>query len=269
MPVDIYNNDVNLIKYPTKFINRNVIINDNDIIENVDIIICATGYKKEFKFLDEKYYKTDLIKKMIPQNYPDIAFIGFARPTMGSIASIAEIQSWWVSQYFINKLNYKNRNYTWIRTNNPIDLNNDFINSLVIGQYYMKDLALDMNISPNLINIFLTDIKLWFHIITSTTIPTTYRLNGTFKHKNSRDILFDTLPSFKERTYENKKPNFMFYFLLLFLILHILYILIIVIITFLFLKMLIYKNIFPEERLMIYTIVISLVFLIYTYNNWL
>ena len=87
---DIHENKVNIIKYPKKYKNKSVIIEEGIEIKDVDIIICATGYKMKFNFLDEKYYKTSLIKKMVPHNYDSIAFIGFTRPTMGSLINIAE-----------------------------------------------------------------------------------------------------------------------------------------------------------------------------------
>jgi hypothetical protein len=58
---------------------------------------------------------------MVPRKYTNIAFIGYARPTMGSIAAIAEMQSWWIEKYFFDEtFSYKNRK-TWFRTIDPLN----------------------------------------------------------------------------------------------------------------------------------------------------
>jgi hypothetical protein len=97
--LDIYENKVNIVFYPDKIEDRNVYTKEK-IIDNVDIIVCATGFKKYFPFLDHDVWKGEMIKKMVPVKYHNIAFIGFARPTMGSIATIAEMQCWWIEKYF-------------------------------------------------------------------------------------------------------------------------------------------------------------------------
>jgi hypothetical protein len=96
---DIYENKVNVIYYPKKYDGKDVITKE-EYIKNVDIIICCTGYKKEFKFLDKKYYTCKLIKKIVSSKNHNLAYIGFARPTMGSLNNIAEMQSWWTYMFF-------------------------------------------------------------------------------------------------------------------------------------------------------------------------
>jgi hypothetical protein len=257
---DIHDNKVNIVKYPKQFKNKSVIIEENEI-KDIDIIICATGYKMKFDFLDEKYYKTKLIKKMVPNNDNSIAFIGFTRPTMGSLINIAEMQSWWVSLYFQNKLKYEIRNYKWARFQDPLNIKNDHINTIVIGNYYFKDLALDMKINPNLVKLFFTNFNLWVHIMTNSIHPTIYRLNGHFKHKNAEKILYYMYPSFKERLndkYSNKKYTILYYFM--FVLFHIIFIMSI----FLFTKFVLLKH----KRLKKRWILFSILFVLYSYNNW-
>ena len=154
--VDMFENKVNIVHYPDKIIGKTVYTKEK-IIENVDIIVCATGYKKCFPFLKDSIYNDELIKKMIPKNTSNIAFIGFARPTMGSIAVIAEMQSWWVQKYFENNLSYKIRS-PFFRNYDVLNLTNKNINTLVIGCFYLKDLAKDMNIEPNIVDL----VTQWF-----------------------------------------------------------------------------------------------------------
>jgi lysine/ornithine N-monooxygenase len=214
--LDIYEDKVNIINYPEK-IEGTTIFTKKETIENIDIIVCATGFKKYISFIDDKIYKDDFIKKIIPKNTTNIAFIGYARPTMGSIAIIAEMQSWWTQLYFENNLNYTIRKPLF-RNYDPLNLSNDHINSLMIGGYYMKDLAKDMKIEPNMLNLFFTDFKLFKKIYTSSCHPMIYRIHGYKSYNNARNILMDTF-----NNYDNKTNKLKIY-TLFFLILHIFFI---------------------------------------------
>ncbi len=149
-----------------------------------------------------------------------MAFIGFARPTMGSIAPIAEMQSWWVNEYFYNNLNYQIRR-PFFRNNDPLNLENEHINTIVIGCFYLKDLAKDMNLEPNMSYLLFTNFDLFTTIISNSCHPMMYRIHGKKRTPESEKILLDTWP-----TFENKTGNMKLY-LLFFVILHLVYYLII------------------------------------------
>ena len=189
--IDIYDNKVNILYYPDKIENKTVITRDKTI-ENVDIIVCATGYKKQFPFLDDKIINDEFIKKMVPKNTSNIAFIGYARPTMGSIASIAEMQSWWVESYFANTLTYRERTPI-LRFKDPLNLQNEHINTIIIGCFYLKDLARDMRIEPNMLYLLFTDFQLFNKIYTGSCHPMIYRIHGDKYYPGSREVLMSTL----------------------------------------------------------------------------
>ena len=155
---------------------------------------------------------------MIPYNTSNIAFIGFARPTMGSIATIAEMQSWWVQDYFNHTLKYKIRKPIF-RNIDPLNLSNDNIDTLVIGCYYLKDLAKDMNIEPNMFRLFFTDFKLFETIYTNSCNILIYRISGQRSFPKARKIIIDTFPKFKDRDTTSKL------YILLHFLYHILFIL--------------------------------------------
>lgn len=226
--LDIHENKVKIIKFPKKIEGR-LVEYENNLINDVDIIICATGYKKKFPFLDAKYTEGEYIKKMIPKNTNNLAFIGFARPTMGSIAAIAEMQSWWVNEYFYNNLNYQIRQ-PFFRNIDPLNLDNEHINTLVIGCFYLKDLAKDMNLEPNMTYLLFTNFELFTTILCNSCHPMMYRIHGKKRTPESEKILLDTWPSF-----ENKTGNMKLY-LLFFVILHIIYYLVLFVILYLLFK---------------------------------
>lgn len=225
--LDIYDNKVKLLFYPDKIKNKTVYTKDG-IIENIDIIVCATGYKKHFPFLDARIMHDDFIKKMIPKNTSNIAFIGYARPTMGSIASIAEMQSWWIESYFANKLSYSIRTPVF-RFKDVLNLENEHINSLMIGCYYLKDLAKDMRLEPNMVYLFFTDFELFKKIYTGSCHPMIYRIHGDKYYPESRNILMNTFIDFdNDRSSEEKK------YFALFILFHLIFVLFLFVLSFLF-----------------------------------
>lgn len=215
--LDMFENKVKVIYYPKKIENQ-TIYTKKEIIQNVDIIVCASGYKKQFPFLEPKVYQGEFIKKMIPYNTSNIAFIGFARPTMGSIAAIAEVQSWWVQDYFNHTLKYKIRKPIF-RNIDPLNLSNDNIDTIVIGCYYLKDLAKDMNLLNNMFCLFFTDFQLFTTIYTNSCHPMVYRLTGQRSFPQARNIVIDTFPKLKDRDTLSKL------YILLHIVYHIIFIL--------------------------------------------
>ena len=241
---DIHNNKVNVIYYPNKF-EKNYILSKDGKFE-IDTIITGTGYKMYIPFVDEKYYNCNLIKKMLSPIDNTIAFVGFVRPTMGSINNISEMQSWWLVEFFKNNLNYKIRNLKWSRPEDPLNISKN----VVIGNYYMKDLAMDLNILPNLTYIFFKDIKLWIKIMHTTIHPTLFRIYGSKKIKNGKQIYYDTFSSLNE-----KKE--MHHYYLMFIIFHLLFLL------FLFgISYIIYKNIKYKKKNVKHLLIIF-IFIIY------
>jgi len=216
--LDIYENKVNIVYYPTNI--QNKIIETKELNFDADIIVCSTGYKKYFPFLDETIYNGEFIKKMIPKNTNNIAFIGFARPTMGSIAQIAEVQSWWVKSYF-EGMNYKIRK-PFFRYYDLLDLSNNNINSLVNGCYYMKDLAKDLNIEPNMLKLFFTDFTLYKNLCFGSCYSMIYRINGKMSYPGSREMFLNNIPP-------NNTPSNFYTYKTIFLYLHIIYIIFLII----------------------------------------
>ena len=224
--LDIYEKKMNIVFYPDK-INGRTAYTKEKTIENIDIIVCATGFKKYFPFLDDDIWKGELIKKMTPTKYSNIAFIGYARPTMGSIASIAEMQSWWLEKYFYDEeFSYRIRK-PWFRTIDPLDLKNDHINTVVIGCYYLKDLAKDLNIEPNMVWLLFTDFELFLNIYTGSCHPMVYRIHGYKSYNNSRQVLLNTFINI------HKRKLFEWKYLLLHFTFHLIFIAFLTLIAFL------------------------------------
>ena len=69
--------------------------------EPVDLLICATGYKISFPFLDDELFSTaanhfPLYGKVAHPSHPGLYFIGLIQP-LGAIMPLAELQAKWVA----------------------------------------------------------------------------------------------------------------------------------------------------------------------------
>jgi dimethylaniline monooxygenase (N-oxide forming) len=264
--IDMFDNKVNVVYYPDKIIG-NTVYTKEEIIQNVDIIVCATGYKKYFPFLKKSIYNDEFIKKIIPKNTSNIAFIGFARPTMGSIAAIAEMQSWWVQMYFENRLSYTIRR-PFYRTYDVLNLKNDNINTLVIGCFYLKDLAKDMKIEPNMLYLLFTNFKLFYTIYTGTCHPMIYRIHGEKSYEGSDKVLINSFPDF------NKHSNYSKLYIFMFVIYHVVFIIVCIILAYVIsygiykLSSLKYKNLkIQNMKYIFYIISIYIIFHFYTLGD--
>lgn len=262
--LDMYEDKVEVVYYPDKIAGKTIYTKEK-IIENVDVIVCASGYKKSFPFLEERVYKGEFIKKIIPKNTSNIAFIGFARPTMGSIAAVAEMQSWWTQLYFEEKLSYQIRK-PFFRNYDVLNLKNSNIDTIVIGCYYIKDLAKDMNIEPNMLYLFFHDFKLFTTIYTGSCHPMIYRIHGDKSYPGSNNTLINTFPKFDDLNVIGKL------YILMFLGYHIAFIILCVILSYaitygiFIISKLKYKNLrFENIKILFYFISFFIIFIFYKY----
>ena len=70
-------------------------------------LIACTGYQAAFPFLPDDLQQDcveDRFKMIFDPDEPDLAFIGYARPTVGSLPLVSEIQAFWVSRVFAGKV---------------------------------------------------------------------------------------------------------------------------------------------------------------------
>ncbi|CAF3269127.1 unnamed protein product [Rotaria socialis] len=95
----------------------------------VDMVISATGYIRQFPFFSQEHaqmmnltesngnIELNLYRRVIPVGIPNIAFIGFTGAS--SYWMVAEVASHWISDYFLNRLelpNSEEKMYEEIRT---------------------------------------------------------------------------------------------------------------------------------------------------------
>ncbi|MBS2019487.1 MAG: NAD(P)-binding domain-containing protein [Deltaproteobacteria bacterium] len=72
-------------------------------VEDVDVIVWATGYRVTFPFFEEDFVKArdndlPLFFRVFHPDHPQLAFVGLLQP-LGAIMPLAEAQSKWLAQY--------------------------------------------------------------------------------------------------------------------------------------------------------------------------
>ena len=156
--------------------------------DHFDAVIMCTGYDLHyFPFLPEEYKnKTfrDRYKFIFDVEDPSIAFIGYVRPVVGAIPSIAEVQSRWVAKVFARSISLKplELRQADVKTDSVYWM--DYFNNssqrleaLVEGFMYIDDIARLAGIFPDYKALLLRNPKGWFTAVFSPYSGATYRLN--------------------------------------------------------------------------------------------
>ncbi|KAM9324780.1 dimethylaniline monooxygenase [N-oxide-forming] 2-like [Gastrophryne carolinensis] len=184
----------------TRFTETAAHFSNGSIVDNLDVVILATGYNYNFPFLEESNLKKDanngyLYKKIIPLHIekPTIAFISFIQP-IGSLMVTAELQCRWVTRLFkgLHKLpNAKGMKEEMIkdekqRKNFATSENNCRRTNYIA---YLDDLASDIGVKPNIFKLYLTDPVLAYHLVFGACNSYHFRLTGPGKWSGARDAI--------------------------------------------------------------------------------
>ncbi|KAG4430171.1 hypothetical protein IFR05_014347 [Cadophora sp. M221] len=153
-----------------------------------DVLILATGYTQTFKFLDDSYPKPKdaTVRSVWKSNDPTVAFIGFVRPSFGSIAPLAELQSQvWILN-LINRLpaplgfedHYRLRPSPTSRIQYGVD-----------HESYAYQLALDMGTAPSFTDVAMKGWKLTLCWALSANVNPKFRLVGPWKWPGAQEVM--------------------------------------------------------------------------------
>ena len=182
------------------------IIFDDGSEEQIDEIVCCTGFRNEFPFLDtpdkeadpvhsqlvcqvalDARISHDLYKHCVHPNIGDeLFFIGFARPCFGAIPPLSEMQARWYALLCSKKLSlpdkqtmirqskeyvqYLETRYTAYRTNRIVSLTDHGV--------YLDELARAIGCRPPLMKMFFTEPYIWLKCMCGPLINAQYRLCG-------------------------------------------------------------------------------------------
>ncbi|XP_066453377.1 flavin-containing monooxygenase 3-like isoform X1 [Eleutherodactylus coqui] len=201
LPSRILSGSIMIKPHVSRFTENSVHFADGSVVDNLDIVLLATGYDYSFPFLDESIVKKDenkgsLCKKIIPLGIekPTIAFIALVLP-LGPLMVVAELQSRWATRLFkglhklpdtegIRKEMLKDEQLRkkWFAT-----AENNFRRTNYIA--YMDDLSADIGVELNIWKLFLTDPILAWKVIFGPCNPYQFRLTGPGKWDGAREAI--------------------------------------------------------------------------------
>lgn len=164
----------------------------------VDYIIFCTGYKTQFPFLEKKYNVpiSDRFMFIFDNDDPSLAFIGFARPVVGSIPSIAELQCMYVSKIFSGKLHLPEKSHRdkviekgKAHQKRYFGKTSMRIQGLVHQPIYVDQLSTLAGVYPNYLKLFFSSPKKWMLAMAAPYNNCLYHIND----KNQHERVFRTL----------------------------------------------------------------------------
>ncbi|XP_043860084.1 dimethylaniline monooxygenase [N-oxide-forming] 2-like [Dromiciops gliroides] len=190
------------IKTTVKELTETSAIFEDGSIEDIDVIIFATGYKFAFPFLDESIVKVEhnqvkLYKYVFPPNLEKstLAFIGLIQP-LGSIFPTSELQARWVTRVFKGLCTIPSestmRASIETRKEKRVELFGKSQSQTLQTTHidYLDELATEIGVKPNILSIFIKDPKLALKLYFGPCNPYQYRLDGPGKWKEARNAIF-------------------------------------------------------------------------------
>ncbi|WP_218673908.1 NAD(P)-binding domain-containing protein, partial [Candidatus Entotheonella palauensis] len=105
--LDVYSGKVTPKNAPVGIEGKFVYFNEDEPPIEVDRIVLATGYDAQWPFLDHP--PSALFKRVFHPEDLTLAFVGFARPILGSIPSLSELQSRWLAHVWAGQVTVPSR----------------------------------------------------------------------------------------------------------------------------------------------------------------
>ncbi|XP_070764428.1 flavin-containing monooxygenase 5-like [Enoplosus armatus] len=184
-----------------RFQGSSVEFDDGSVVENVDLVVFATGYRFSFPFLSSHVVsvsgnKTSLYKYVFPAELdrPTLAIIGLVQP-LGALMPISEMQARWATRVFkgciklpsapamLKDVHYKQetmaKRYV---TSQRHTIQVDYIS-------YMDEIAQLVGVRPNIQRLLLTDPRLGLNVMLGPGTPYQFRLKGPGKWAGARQAI--------------------------------------------------------------------------------
>ncbi|XP_070687769.1 flavin-containing monooxygenase 5-like [Pempheris klunzingeri] len=185
-----------------RFQGSSVEFDDGSVVEGVDLVVFATGYRFSFPFLashvvSASQNKASLYKNVFPPELdrPTLAIIGLVQPLGGTIP-VSEMQARWATRVFkgniklpsmtcmLKDIQYKEeamaKRYV---TSQRHTIQVDYIS-------YMDEIAQLVGVQPNFLKMLLTDPRLGLNVMFGPGTPYQYRLRGPGKWAGARQAIF-------------------------------------------------------------------------------
>ncbi|OCT85231.1 dimethylaniline monooxygenase [N-oxide-forming] 3 isoform X1 [Xenopus laevis] len=184
-----------------EFTETSAIFEDGSVIENVDVVIFATGYSYAYPFIDDSIMKNSnnkvsLYKGVFPPKLekPTLAVIGLVQ-SLGSIPSTSDVQARWAvsvirgicklppKEMIVQELNEEEtEKKSWFGRSETLSM--DYIT-------YMDELSSSIGCKPNLPLLCITDPRLAWEVFFGPCSPYQFRLTGPGKWDGARNAILN------------------------------------------------------------------------------
>jgi len=170
--------------------------------EDIDEIVCCTGFANQFSFLETSDNDNDEIIKQVAKDAriphdlykhcvhvltgDQLFFIGFVRPCFGAIPPLAEMQARWFAQLCSGNVKLPSREimiehskiYVQYIENQLTPYRTNRIVSLTDHLVYSDDIARLISCRPNFVKMFFREPKLWIKCQMGPIMMSHFRLCG-------------------------------------------------------------------------------------------
>ncbi len=163
----------------------------------IDLIVLATGFKKTLPMLPEQYQcgTYDLHHFIFCQHDPTLAFVGFIRPTVGSIFGIAEMQARLVMHRIIHPIELSDQQIQATidadkkHYKDMFQYTSQRLDGLVEHMYYTDELAKQCGCYPNWKQLMRQSPKKAWRLFLGPLHGCQYLVNQSHYH----DYIFNTI----------------------------------------------------------------------------
>ncbi|XP_037325989.2 flavin-containing monooxygenase 5-like [Pungitius pungitius] len=184
-----------------RFLGSRVEFDDGSVVEDVDLVVFATGYRFSFPFLASHVVSVSennatLYKYVFPPELerPTLAVIGLVQP-LGAVMPIAEMQARWATRVFKGciKLPPVASMLQDVRCKQEA-MAERYVSSqrhTIQVDYitYMDEIAELVGARPSLLRLLLTDPRLGLNVLLGPCSPYQYRLRGPGKWPGARQAI--------------------------------------------------------------------------------
>ncbi|MEE6496141.1 hypothetical protein FKM82_002239 [Ascaphus truei] len=184
-----------------EFTETSAVFDDGSVMENVDVVIFATGYSYAYPFMDDSIVKNSknqvsLYKGVFPPTLEKttLGVIGLVQ-SLGGIPPTSDIQARWAigvlkgscklppKDKMLEELNEaEGEKKSWF--GHSESLSTDYVT-------YMDELSSFIGCKPNLSKLFLTDPKLYWEVFFGPCSPYQFRLMGPGKWHGARKAILN------------------------------------------------------------------------------
>ncbi|XP_054458148.1 flavin-containing monooxygenase 5-like [Anoplopoma fimbria] len=185
-----------------RFQGSSVEFDDGSVVEDVDLVVFATGYRFSFPFLASHVVsvtenKASLYKFVFPPELerPTLAIIGLVQP-LGAIMPISEMQARWATRVFkgCTKLPSMDSMLKDVQCKQAT-MAKRYVSSqrhTIQVDYvaYMDEIAELVGVQPSLLRLLLTDPRVGLNVMLGPSTPYQYRLRGPGKWAGARQAIF-------------------------------------------------------------------------------